>query len=76
MKTTGTCPKCESRDVIRIPGFMGAGGNNVQTGITIFSQVLVTRFVCSQCGYSEDWIESPADLKKLRKKYGSSSGGG
>jgi predicted nucleic-acid-binding Zn-ribbon protein len=76
LKTTGTCPKCESRDVIRIVGSIGEGGNNITAGMTIWSCVLVTRFLCSQCGYSEEWIESPADLMKLRKKYGSSGGGG
>jgi hypothetical protein len=60
--------------VLRIPGRIGAygAGNNIPVGRTIFSSVKVTRFLCSRCGYSEEWIESPADLEELRKKYGGS----
>ena len=76
MKTTGAYPKCGSRELIRIPGMIGGygAGNNIPVGRTIFSSVKVTRFLCSQCGYSEEWIESPSDLEKLRKKYGGSAG--
>ena len=70
MKTTGTCPKCEARDVIRIPGSLAAGTSNaIPVGKTLFSVVKVTRFLCSRCGYSEEWVESPADLETLRKRY-------
>jgi hypothetical protein len=60
--------------VIRIPGSIGAygSGNNIPTGRSIFSSVKVTRFLCARCGYSEEWVESPADIEKLRKKYGDS----
>jgi hypothetical protein len=50
-------------------GAYGAG-NNIPAGQTIFSSVKVTRFLCSGCGYSEEWVESPADIERLRKKYG------
>lgn len=71
MKATGACPKCGSRELIRIPGsFSESGtGNVVKAGMTIFSSVPVTRFLCSHCGYSEEWIEASAELEKLRKKY-------
>ena len=53
---------------------MGAygAGNIIPVGMMIFSSVKVTRFLCSRCGYSEEWIESPADIEKIRKKYGGS----
>ena len=78
MKTTGTCPKCESRDLIRIPGSLGAygSGNIIMVGLTIYSGVKVSRFLCSRCGYSEEWVESPADLARIRKKYGGSENSG
>jgi ssDNA-binding Zn-finger/Zn-ribbon topoisomerase 1 len=70
MKTTSKCTKCESSDVLRIVGHAGAfgSGNNIPVGKTIFSSVKVTRYVCGQCGYSEEWVEA-ADLQKLREKY-------
>jgi predicted RNA-binding Zn-ribbon protein involved in translation (DUF1610 family) len=71
MKETKTCPKCNSQDILRIPGQTGAygSGNNIPVKRTIFSFIPVTRYVCTQCGFSEEWIDSPEDLKKLEQKY-------
>ena len=70
MKTTHICPKCASADILRIEGSAGAygTGNNIQVGLTNFSAVLVHRYVCCRCGYSEDWIDRE-DIPKLEKKY-------
>jgi predicted nucleic-acid-binding Zn-ribbon protein len=72
MKKAGTCPKCGSRELVKIPGQAGAhgAGNNIPAGWTIFSSVKVTRYLCSQCGFSEEWIDSRADRMKLRDHYG------
>jgi hypothetical protein len=71
MKTTGKCAKCGSAGILKIPGQIGAfgSGNNIPVGRTIFSSVKVTRYVCGDCGYSEEWVESASDLQKLRAKY-------
>ena len=70
MKNRRICPKCNSTDILLIPGKAGAygSGNNIQTGMTIFSAVLVHRYVCCSCGYSEEWIDKE-DIQKLKKKY-------
>lgn len=72
MRNTGTCPKCDSGDILRIPGekrsMTGAVGNLVAAGL--LGHAVVTRFVCGGCGYSEEWIESADDLRKLRDQYG------
>ncbi len=72
MKKQHLCPKCNAQDIICIPGHAGAygSGNNIPMGYTIFTAVKVTRYICGFCGYSEEWIESLEDLKKLRDKYG------
>ena len=74
MKNSGECVKCQSKDVLRIPGKAGmyGAGNNIPAGWTIYGYVKVTRFVCTACGYSEEWIENDADLDKLMRKYGGS----
>ena len=53
------CPKCGETRLIYIPGKAGVygTGNNIMTGMTIFSAVLVNRYVCNRCGYSEEWID-------------------
>ena len=34
----------------------------------IFSAVLVHRYVCCACGYSEEWIDKE-DIRRLKEKY-------
>ena len=43
-------------------------GNNIQVGWSNFSAVLVHRYVCCDCGYSEEWIDRE-DIPALKKKY-------
>ncbi|MCD4826070.1 MAG: hypothetical protein K8S55_15880 [Phycisphaerae bacterium] len=71
MKNTKTCPKCESTDLVRIPGSVGVYGvgNNITVGLTAFSSVKVTRFLCCDCGFSEEWVEGQKYLDRIRKKY-------
>ncbi len=70
MKNSKKCPKCASSDILRIPGGLDPSGNSIPAGMTVFSSVLVTRFMCVICGFSEEWVESNADIQKLKKKYG------
>ena len=71
MKSTGKCPKCEQTDIIRILGKSGmfGTGNNIPVGLSIFDAVLVTRYVCGRCGYSEEWIDDAGEVEKLRLRY-------
>jgi Zn-finger nucleic acid-binding protein len=68
MKDTKECPKCRGINIVRIDGFVGAygTGNNIMTGATVFSGVNVNRYICCDCGYSEEWIDRE-DLKKVRE---------
>lgn len=70
MKTTGRCPKCSGTDILRVPGKAGAygSGNNIITGMTVFSAVPVHRYVCCSCGFSEEWIDQN-DLQKLKERF-------
>jgi len=71
MQHSKTCPKCQSADIVRIPGEARAfgAGNNISVGATIFSAVKVTRYLCASCGFSEEWIESADDIASIRKRY-------
>ena len=72
MKNTGICPKCESNDIVRIPGDKrGFGpGNNIAVGYTSVSPVLVTRFMCAACGFIEDWLEQKPEIAKVKDRFG------
>ncbi len=71
MKTTKLCLKCHSSDVIIVPGNVEAYGigNNIRTGMTVFSAIPVNRYVCCGCGFTEEWVDTE-DISKLKKKYG------
>ena len=67
MKTSNKCPKCNAFDVIKSPSSVWKGNNNqISSG---FSTIPVVRYLCVQCGYSEEWIESREDRLKLKKKW-------
>lgn len=68
MKNTRICPKCSSSDILRFDGYTGAygSGNNMMTGHTVFSAVNVNRYVCCECGYTEEWIDRE-DIEKVKK---------
>ena len=70
MRHSNTCPKCNSQEILRIKGQSRAygAGNNIPTGATIFSSVLVHRYLCCNCGYSEEWINKE-DITRLKEKY-------
>jgi hypothetical protein len=71
MRNSKTCSKCQSPDIVRIPGQARAhgGGNNIAYGITNFSAIKVTRYLCASCGFIEEWIDSPDDIAKVMKKH-------
>ena len=72
MKHSKRCPKCGSTDILRIEGNCGAYGvgKNIPTGVILPKPVLVHRYLCCDCGYSEEWIDKediPALVKKFKK---------
>ena len=69
MKKNNTCTKCSCTDIIRIPGQVTANGAGNNVRINLFSYVYVSRYLCSDCGFSEEWIDNAADIQKLKKKY-------
>ncbi|MEV0133793.1 hypothetical protein AB0H83_35675 [Dactylosporangium sp. NPDC050688] len=72
MRYTHTCPKCRASSIARVPGGSNAygAGNYIPVGLTTFSAVPIARYLCLNCGYVENWVDNPADLVKLRQKYG------
>ena len=67
MKNSKTCPKCEGSDIVRLDGNVGAygAGNTAMIGGTIFSAGPVARYICLDCGYTEEWIDRE-DIAKIK----------
>ena len=72
MKNTGTCPKCKSKDIIRVfeDSRPYGAGDNIQIGLWIIDTIQITRYICGKCGFVEEWIDLPADIKQLKDKFG------
>ena len=70
MREKKICTKCGSKDILRVKGTVGAHGvgNNIQVGLTVFSAILVHRYVCCCCGFVEEWVDEK-DLADLKRKY-------
>ena len=67
MKNSKQCAKCTSDDIVMIPGNSWFRESNI---ITIgLSLIPVTRYMCAQCGYSEEWVESKRDRIILKTKF-------
>jgi hypothetical protein len=68
VRTRWTCPKCKSKDAIRVPGTKGFGG----VPLTRFARgnVQPSRRICGACGFVEEYFETRAEIEALRKKYG------
>jgi len=63
----GKCPKCGSDDIIRTEVPLGVQHPTVSTGW--LSAVELTRYLCGQCCYTEQWAEAASeDVEKLRKR--------
>ena len=71
MQNTKTCPKCKGPNVVRVDGNVGpyGTGNNMATGNGLFLSnfVNVNRYICCNCGFTEEWI----DKEDLAKVYNS-----
>ena len=65
---SGSCPKCASEDILV---FSQSGKEQFVDCETIGSlkgEIVTTRYVCCNCGYSERYFEDE-NLEKLKKKY-------
>ena len=72
MKNGNLCPKCGSRHIVRVPDNprRHASGNNIYTTrATLLGKIPVIRYVCCNCGYTENWVETRRDLEKLKETF-------
>lgn len=61
-------PRRICTNIVRVDGYTGAygAGNNVMVGKTIISAVNVNRYICCDCGFTEEWIDK-SDLETVKK---------
>ena len=66
MKKTKTCPKCGGTALLRVED--GVGDRSINLILGWFSIVPVTRYVCTDCGYAESWVDDQ-HLAELKERY-------
>jgi predicted nucleic-acid-binding Zn-ribbon protein len=68
MKYSYCCPKCQNSEIAIIEGgtFKGNIYNTVTFGLTT---IYLTRYVCTNCGFTENYIDDVKDLQKIKDKY-------
>ena len=68
MKNTKKCPKCQSSDIVKIKGYWTFSHYNSPDNAIPASYgktpVLVNRYLCRSCGFSEEWINQ-GDIKNF-----------
>lgn len=68
MKFNYCCPKCQNSEIATIEG--GAFKGNIYNTLSFgLSTVYLTRYVCTNCGYTENYVDDPKDLQKIKEKY-------
>ena len=69
MKNTKKCPKCGCDNLLKIEiPLIRYHENFIPIRFGGFDSVAVIRYVCTGCGYSEEWIDKD-DIPRLREKY-------
>ena len=68
MKFNYCCPKCLNSEIAIIEG--GAFKGNIYNTLSFgLSTVYLTRYVCTNCGYTENYVDDHKDLQKIKEKY-------
>jgi predicted nucleic-acid-binding Zn-ribbon protein len=74
MKNSQACPKCQSKEILQVPGESQQtgydDGPNFREKRLGPRRIYVDQYVCGSCGYVEAWMASPEELEKVRKRFG------
>ena len=65
MKSSGICPKCSSKKIAIIPSKIGTY-NAIK--VDMFGFANLTRFICTSCGYMEQYVGDEKSMQKLCHK--------
>lgn len=64
----GSCPKCGSKDILVFSQTGKEKFVDCERLSTLKGDILTTRYVCCNCGYTERYFDD-FNLEKLKKKY-------
>ena len=61
------CGKCDSPDLFAIP-VTPSDHSHIVVGERLMRNVGVSRYVCTDCGYIEEWVNDQMDLDSLKSE--------
>ena len=73
MKEKKRCPKCQSSDIVLVPGKRQPGGAGNLISVSrwnVYAAVKPVLHVCGSCRYMENWLASPEDIARVKAMYG------
>lgn len=72
MKNMKRCPKCSSQNIARVPdeAHRYLANSIAITNIAWVKRILVARYVCCDCGYVENWIETRGECEEIKRTFG------
>ena len=41
----------------------------IVAGFSVLKSIGVTRYICRDCGFTEEWIDSKDDIEKINRLY-------
>jgi hypothetical protein len=66
--THDRCGKCGSHDLLRIPNTPG-DHSHIVSGDRFLRNVAVDKYVCTDCGHVEEWVNNKEDLQRLKEEW-------
>ncbi len=69
MNNTNCCPKCDGKEILTDDDFIAVEEQKFKGSPFNTKFVRLQRFICVNCGYSEQWLHKEGDLEKVRKIY-------
>lgn len=70
MKNSSSCPKCGEKKLMVIPKNIDEKGHAKSIPAGFWKErVYIANYICSKCGFLEEWINSEEDLEALVKKH-------
>ena len=72
MKNTKCCSKCNSQNVVRVPddAHRYLANSICITKVAWVKRIPVARYVCCDCGYVENWVETQSERDEIRRTFG------
>ena len=64
MKNNEVCPKCNSKEIVKVKH-----SHNSKIYIGFADKARLAKYVCTSCGYIEEWIDNETDLGKINDEY-------